>query len=155
MEDLIENWQSLFDESAADHSHPLPPTPVEAPEPVTYGSQHTKVASIPVETSGDDFTPQLPPRPTDLYSLHPSARANNPSSPTKDRFLPPQTKRPEVDPFVPPPSPSGSRSLTTTGTSLDSRTDTGDIEGDPFSSSSHVSTRVSSRPSSALSFNKA
>ena len=81
MEDLIGNAQTLFDERVP--SPPLPPAPVGEPVPVlTYGSSHTSVTlPRPRETQAADFTPQLPPRPTN--SIHPSARLNPPMSPSR------------------------------------------------------------------------
>ncbi|RPD58368.1 RhoGAP-domain-containing protein [Lentinus tigrinus ALCF2SS1-6] len=106
MEDLITNAGVLFQQSGSG-SPPLPAAPLNEPvPPVTYGSTHTKVTSMPpppVPTSPrkhhhqksssfstprssfdaprpsfqsqspQDFTPQLPPRPTN--SIHPSLRA--------------------------------------------------------------------------------
>jgi hypothetical protein len=97
MEDLIENAQTLFDERVPHSSPPLPPTPGGEPLPVvSYGSSHTMVT---VAQSGEaqvaDFTPQLPPRPTN--SIHPSARSNPPMSPTR---LPV-----ELSPILTPPRP--------------------------------------------------
>ncbi|KAI9431433.1 hypothetical protein H4582DRAFT_2085110 [Lactarius indigo] len=84
MEDLIENAHTLFDEHVPPPSSPpLPPAPAGEPVPiVTYGSSHTRVA-LPQfgEVQVADFTPQLPPRPTN--SIHPSARSNPPMSPTR------------------------------------------------------------------------
>lgn len=83
MEDLIENAHTLFDERVPPSSPPLPPAPAGEPVPVvTYGSSHTRV-TLPQfgETQVADFTPQLPPRPTN--SIHPSARSNPPMSPTR------------------------------------------------------------------------
>ena len=92
MEDLITNAAVLFDDRApAAASPPLPPAPAGQPTPnYAYGSAHTKVASVPAplptlarqqpQTSSEDFTPRLPPRPTN--SIHPSLRTN-PTSPTK------------------------------------------------------------------------
>ena len=83
MEDLIENAHTLFDERVPPPSPPLPPAPAGEPVPVvTYGSSHTRVA-LPQfgEAQVADFTPQLPPRPTN--SIHPSARSNPPMSPTR------------------------------------------------------------------------
>ncbi|KAI0651503.1 hypothetical protein C8Q79DRAFT_39833 [Trametes meyenii] len=95
MEDLIANAGVLFSQTS---SPPLPPAPLnDVAAPVSYGTTHTKVSSMPpppVPTSPrklaknlssprsssdgpgpypQDFTPQLPPRPTD--SIHPSLRA--------------------------------------------------------------------------------
>ncbi|KAH9060786.1 hypothetical protein EDB87DRAFT_1808472 [Lactarius vividus] len=83
MEDLIENAHTLFDERVPPSSPPLPPAPTGEPVPVvTYGSSHTRV-TLPQfgEAQVADFTPQLPPRPTN--SIHPSARSNPPMSPTR------------------------------------------------------------------------
>jgi hypothetical protein len=83
MEDLIENAQTLFDEHGPHSSPPLPPAPAGEPVPVlTYGPSHTSVTlPQPSEAQVADFTPQLPPRPTN--SIHPSARSNPPMSPTR------------------------------------------------------------------------
>ncbi|KAI0662467.1 RhoGAP-domain-containing protein [Cubamyces menziesii] len=97
MEDLISNASVLFSQTG---SPPLPPAPLNEGAPsVSYGSTHTKVSNMPpppVPTSPrrhqksmslssprpsqdmprpapQDFTPQLPPRPTN--SIHPSLRA--------------------------------------------------------------------------------
>ncbi|KII93467.1 hypothetical protein PLICRDRAFT_121785 [Plicaturopsis crispa FD-325 SS-3] len=86
MEDLIIHANILFDDRA------LPAAPAGEPTPVyAYGSAHTRVASVPnnpphrpqTPRSPDDFTPKLPPRPTN--SIHPSLRAN-PTSPTREEF---------------------------------------------------------------------
>jgi hypothetical protein len=83
MEDLIENAQTLFDEHVPPSSPPLPPAPAGEPVPLlTYGSSHTSVTlPQPKEAQVADFTPQLPPRPTN--SIHPSARSNPPMSPSR------------------------------------------------------------------------
>lgn len=95
MENLIENAQTLFDERVPHPSPPLPATPGGEPVPVvSYGSSHTMVAQLG-EAQTADFTPQLPPRPTN--SIHPSARSN-PMSPTR---LPV-----ELSPILTPPRPS-------------------------------------------------
>jgi len=97
MEDLIENAQTLFDEFIPTSSPPLPPTPGGEPVPiVTYGSSHTMV-TLPQtgEVQGGDFTPQLPPRPTN--SIHPSARSNPPMSPSHLSM--------ELSPILTPPRP--------------------------------------------------
>ncbi|KAI0063187.1 RhoGAP-domain-containing protein [Artomyces pyxidatus] len=80
METLIENAQGLFDDRLPPSSPPLPPAPSGEPIPVySYGSSHTKVASLSLPPSSsrsdNDFAPQLPPRPTS--SIHPSARATS------------------------------------------------------------------------------
>jgi hypothetical protein len=93
MEDLIVNAAVLFDDRAPGvTSPPLPPAPVGQPTPnYAYGSAHTKVASVPAplqtpvrhqpqSQSPEDFTPRLPPRPTN--SIHPSSRTN-PTSPSR------------------------------------------------------------------------
>jgi hypothetical protein len=102
MEDLINNCQQLFDENQGQRSPPLPPTPLGEPVPTfTYGTSHTKVTTVPpvalstiVRRSSEDFTPPLPPRPTN--SIHPSLRANT-STPTKERkdFAPTLPSPPE------------------------------------------------------------
>ena len=97
MEALITHCHTIFDEQlpAASYvsSPPLPPAPLgEAASPIAYGSTHTKFseyasqtqfdAPLPQtpapQTTGDDFTPQLPLRP--LASIHPSSRGNTGSS---------------------------------------------------------------------------
>ncbi|KAI0374525.1 RhoGAP-domain-containing protein [Pilatotrama ljubarskyi] len=95
MEDLITNAHVLFSQTA---SPPLPPAPLNDGVPsASYGSTHTKISNMPPppaptsprrqpksmispRSSNDgprptpqDFTPQLPPRPTN--SIHPSLRA--------------------------------------------------------------------------------
>ena len=96
MEDLIENAQILFDEFVPPSSRPLPLTPGGEPVPVvTYGSSHTMVALPQTEVVQADFTPQLPPRPTN--SIHPSARSNPPMSPSRLSM--------ELSPTITPPRP--------------------------------------------------
>jgi hypothetical protein len=105
MEDLIENAQALFDERVSHSSPPLPPTPGGEPLPVvSYGSSHTMVTvAQPGEAQVQDFTPQLPPRPTN--SIHPSARSNPPMSPTRlpvevsPTFTPPRPPSPPARPL--------------------------------------------------------
>jgi hypothetical protein len=86
MEDLIIHSAILFDDQAGPRSPPLPPTPAGEPVPrFAYGSKTTKVMSptqpitSTVQSSPQDFTPRLPPRP--VNSIHPSLRAN-PATPT-------------------------------------------------------------------------
>jgi len=86
MEDLIIHSSILFDDQAGPRSPPLPPTPAGEPVPrFAYGSKTTKVMSptqsitSTVQSSPQDFTPRLPPRP--VSSIHPSLRAN-PATPT-------------------------------------------------------------------------
>jgi hypothetical protein len=105
MEDLIENAQTLFDEFVPPSSPPLPPTPGGDPVPITYGSSHTMV-TLPQTgvVQGGDFTPQLPPRPTN--SIHPSARSNPPMSPShlsmefSPTLTPPRPPSPPVRPLM-------------------------------------------------------
>ncbi|TDL28854.1 hypothetical protein BD410DRAFT_760544 [Rickenella mellea] len=87
MEDLIIHANKLFDDkSSTSSSPPLPPAP--AGEPILsygYGSSYTQFASMPPRRStdvphGQDFTPQLPPRPSN--SIHPSRRSNAQASRT-------------------------------------------------------------------------
>lgn len=93
MEALIIHSHTLFDDqinpTAYASSPPLPPAPLgENPPPVVYGSTHTKFSEygtqqqinvpLPQASTGDDFTPQLPPRPP--ASIHPSSRGNNGSA---------------------------------------------------------------------------
>lgn len=101
MEDLIINASILFDDRTPTVSSlPLPPAPVGQLTPnYTYGSAHTKVATVPGPSqmpirqqvppqSSDDFTPRLPARPAN--SIHPSSRTN-PASPTKASMDAPTT----------------------------------------------------------------
>ncbi|KAJ6574742.1 hypothetical protein B0H19DRAFT_1208325 [Mycena capillaripes] len=92
MEDLIMHAHILYDDNAMHHEPPLPATPAGEPLPeVYYGSKRTHVATVPPSSppnraataSPQDFTPRLPTRPAN--SIHPSARANPPASPTKER----------------------------------------------------------------------
>lgn len=93
MEDLITHADVLFDERPPPSappttlSHPLPPPPPsERPVSQLYGSSYTQVATVPLRhrksdsRGSQDFTPQLPPRPSN--SIHPSRRAANQSSRT-------------------------------------------------------------------------
>ncbi|KAF9023411.1 hypothetical protein BDZ89DRAFT_955713 [Hymenopellis radicata] len=100
MEDLITNAHVLFDDGK--QSAPLPPTPIGEPAPkYSYGSKSTKFTKFtppaplplsPSSPSSEDFTPRLPPRPTN--SIHPSLRSGQ-ASPIKDRM--------DVPPPPPPP----------------------------------------------------
>jgi hypothetical protein len=122
MEDLIMNVHTLYDEHTNHPSPPLPPTPAGEPVPYfAYGSKRTKVASMPPThtTSGpyplslpQDFTPRLPPRPTN--SIHPSLRAGAPS-PTRGRAETPQPSQRRHDRSShdesPPPSPSATLTI--------------------------------------------
>ncbi|KAJ7356969.1 hypothetical protein DFH08DRAFT_469880 [Mycena albidolilacea] len=92
MEDLILNAHILYDDHPTQHSPPLPATPAGEPVPdIYYGSKRTAVTTVPPSSppnreataSPQDFTPRLPTRPA--HSIHPSARANPPPSPTKER----------------------------------------------------------------------
>jgi hypothetical protein len=92
MEDLILNAHILYDDHPTQHSPPLPATPAGEPVPdIYYGSKRTAVTTVPPSSppnreataSPQDFTPRLPTRPAN--SIHPSARANPPPSPTKER----------------------------------------------------------------------
>lgn len=94
METLIIHSPTLFDDQNNPASYasspPLPPAPLgEVPPPFVYGSTHTKFSEYglqqqinaplsqiptPQTSTGDDFTPQLPPRPP--ASIHPSSRGN-------------------------------------------------------------------------------
>jgi hypothetical protein len=97
MEALIIHCHTIFDEQLPTASYasspPLPPAPLgETVLPYAYGSTHTKFseygsqtqfdAPLPQtptsQTTGDDFTPQLPPQPP--ASIHPSSRGNTGSS---------------------------------------------------------------------------
>ena len=97
MEALIIHSLTLFDDQSSMASYasspPLPPAPLgEIPPSFAYGSTHTKFSEYgsqqqipitvpPLQTptpqisTGDDFTPQLPPRPP--ASIHPSSRGNS------------------------------------------------------------------------------
>lgn len=108
MEDLIENALVLFDDRPPP-SPPLPAAPAGESAPVyTYGSSHTRVASVPslapppppASAPGpeSDFSPKLPPRPT--VSIHPSARAGGAGPGT----MSPPPRLPEL--FADEPSPS-------------------------------------------------
>jgi len=124
MEDLIMNAHILYDEQHISHSSPpLPPTPAGEPVPhYAYGSKTTKVANMPATPvtvaglhpppSPQDFTPKLPPRPTN--SIHPSLRAG-PVSPTRGRAEAPplSTLRQDQLSFeeTPPPSPSATSTV--------------------------------------------
>jgi hypothetical protein len=79
MEDLILHAGTMFeDHGSMDSSPPLPAAPSDEPQAkVGYGSSFTHVATLPPRaesnsTEGDDFMPQLPPRPDD--SIHPGRR---------------------------------------------------------------------------------
>ncbi|KAJ7275432.1 hypothetical protein B0H12DRAFT_1087305 [Mycena haematopus] len=114
MEDLILNAHILYDDHPVQHSPPLPATPAGEPVPeLYYGSKRTAVATVPPSSppnrdataSPQDFTPRLPTRPAN--SIHPSARANPPQSPTKER-APPLPRRSSND------TPSSPEQSTTT-----------------------------------------
>jgi len=95
METLIVHSSTLFDDQSNLGSYatspPLPPAPLgEALPPFAYGSTHTKFSEYGAQqqinaplsqttalqtSTGDDFTPQLPPRPP--ASIHPSSRGNS------------------------------------------------------------------------------
>ncbi|KAJ6519438.1 hypothetical protein C8R45DRAFT_1118001 [Mycena sanguinolenta] len=122
MEDLILNAHILYDDHPVQHSPPLPATPAGEPVPdIYYGSKRTAVTTVPPSSppnreataSPQDFTPRLPTRPAN--SIHPSARANPPPSPTKERA--PLPRRSSNDP--PPSSPA--RSTTTLETDASAR----------------------------------
>jgi hypothetical protein len=98
METLIIHSPTLFDDQSNLVSYasspPLPPAPLgDIPPTFPYGSTHTKFSeygpqqqinaplpqtSTPQTSTGDDFTPQLPPRPP--ASIHPSSRGNSGST---------------------------------------------------------------------------
>ncbi|KAF7367212.1 Glucosamine 6-phosphate N-acetyltransferase [Mycena sanguinolenta] len=102
MEDLILNAHILYDDHPVQHSPPLPATPAGDIPDIYYGSKRTAVTTVPPSSppkreataSPQDFTPRLPTRPAN--SIHPSARANPPPSPTKGAgaFTPPLQQRP-------------------------------------------------------------
>ena len=95
MEALIVHCHTLFDDQNNPGSYasspPLPPAPLGEPlPPFAYGSTYTKFSEygsqpqinspllqtpILQTSSGDDFAPQLPPRPP--ASIHPSSRGNS------------------------------------------------------------------------------
>ncbi|KAJ7169513.1 hypothetical protein C8R46DRAFT_1217206 [Mycena filopes] len=133
MEDLIMHAHILYDDNAVHHSPPLPATPAGEPVPqIYYGSKRTHVATVPpasphnreATASPQDFTPRLPNRPTS--SIHPSARANPPPSPNKERTNmpppppPPILRRPSDEmPSSPVPSTATLETETSFRTSLD------------------------------------
>jgi hypothetical protein len=129
MEDLIMHAHILYDDNAVHHSPPLPATPAGEPVPeIYYGSKKTHVTTVPpssppnrAETvSPQDFTPRLPTRPAN--SIHPSARANPPPSPSKERGHvppPPIPLRPSTETETP---SSPARSTTTLETETSFRT---------------------------------
>lgn len=90
MEDLITHANVLFDDRITPVPlHPLPPAPSnEPPANFGYGSSYTQFSSVPPREhrsgsqSSQDFTPQLPPRPSN--SIHPSRRANISSRTTSE-----------------------------------------------------------------------
>lgn len=86
MDDLIQHTSQLFDDPLPSNSPPLPDAPPGEPVPTyNYGSSYTRVGSIlsrPLSPrQNEDFAPRLPPRPA--YSIHPSLRASNPTSPVQ------------------------------------------------------------------------
>ncbi|KAF7322697.1 Glucosamine 6-phosphate N-acetyltransferase [Mycena chlorophos] len=129
MEDLILNTHILYDDNPAQHSPPLPATPAGPVPELYYGSKRTQIANVPAsphnraETSSpQDFTPRLPSRP--VSSIHPSARANPPPSPTKDRTAggsQQQLTAPRASQDVPP-SPTVSTTTLETDLSFPTRT---------------------------------
>ncbi|KZS93245.1 RhoGAP-domain-containing protein [Sistotremastrum niveocremeum HHB9708] len=93
MEDMITFAGQLFDDQGT-HQSPLPPAPAgELPARYDYGSSYTQVATIPPKervasgSRSQDFTPQLPPRPSD--SIHPSRRTARVTSNDDDAMPPP------------------------------------------------------------------
>ncbi|KAL4069347.1 hypothetical protein J3A83DRAFT_4537308 [Scleroderma citrinum] len=112
MEDLILNTSQLFEDPPPSSSPPLPAVPVgEMASTYQYGSSHTKIASVPPRPQSpkreEDFTPLLPPRPTN--SIHPSLRAN-PVSPIRSTTdIPPLPRSQAVDDEQWPSPSSGSR----------------------------------------------
>ncbi|KAJ7071476.1 hypothetical protein C8F01DRAFT_1110681 [Mycena amicta] len=129
MEDLILHAHELYDDHASHYSPPLPATPAGEPVPqLYYGSKRTQIASVPPSSppnragtaSPQDFTPRLPSRP--VSSIHPSARANPPPSPSKERMStapPPIPRRPS---YEAPSSPTISTTTLETETSYRTRT---------------------------------
>ncbi|KAJ7042609.1 hypothetical protein C8F04DRAFT_83781 [Mycena alexandri] len=131
MEDLIMHAHILYDDNAAHYSPPLPATPAGEPVPqIYYGSKRTQVATVPpasplnreTTASPQDFTPRLPTRPAN--SIHPSARANPPPSPSKERASvpppPPILRRPSDEtPSSPVPSTTTFETETSFRTSMD------------------------------------
>lgn len=149
MEDLIIHAATLFDgdeQAIPIHSSPpLPPTPLgEVPTHYPYGSKTTKVANISIPPS-EDFTPRLPPRPGN--SIHPSARAPNQSSPTKDRTdIPPIPQRPtRTSEDTVPPSPSAASTTFETDTAAST-----DDASDEQDSLHHLSPAITKSPSQSL-----
>ncbi|KAF7339971.1 Rho GTPase-activating protein 27 [Mycena venus] len=149
MEDLILHAHILYDDHPTNHSPPLPATPAGEPVPdIYYGSKRTAVATVPPSSppnreataSPQDFTPRLPTRPAN--SIHPSARANPPPSPTKEKRLsaPPPLPRSSVET---PSSPAQSTTTLETETSFRRSVD--------FESTSEASQPPSARQSVQLS----
>ncbi|KAJ7101010.1 hypothetical protein C8R43DRAFT_245108 [Mycena crocata] len=142
MEDLIMHAHVLYDDNAVQQSPPLPATPAGEPVPqLYYGSKRTHVATVPPSSppnragtaSPQDFTPRLPTRPAN--SIHPSARANPPPSPTKDRAstVPTIVRRPSNEP---PSSPAVSTTTLETETSFRTSVDLESVSETPSQPSS-------------------
>lgn len=100
MEDLISNTSTIFEDLQVKKPSPisvksitppsvnqtlvepaLPVPPEESPTSVDYGSNFTKIVTLPPRNSTSreqDFTPTVPTRPTP--SIHPSRRTNTTTS---------------------------------------------------------------------------
>ncbi|EGO28450.1 hypothetical protein SERLADRAFT_445900 [Serpula lacrymans var. lacrymans S7.9] len=114
MEDLIINAGTLFDEHPTSSSPPLPAAPIGEPTPTyTYGSSHTKVASVAPRSQSprnpEDFTPRLPMRPTS--SIHPSLPSTTSTLVTNAENT---QHGPSVAQSTPPQSPPTPKSAATT-----------------------------------------
>lgn len=92
LEDLITHFTLVFDEfTPPSNESSLPPAPIEAPAPkFDYGSSYTRTHTLPPasqQTSHQDFTPTLPPRPGQSIhrrSLVQKKEANRQSMLTED-----------------------------------------------------------------------
>lgn len=104
MEDLISNTSTIFEDLQGKRPSPisvksttppsvtqtldepaLPIPPEESPTSIDYGSNFTKIVTLPPRASTSreqDFTPTVPTRPTP--SIHPSRRTNTTTSVNSD-----------------------------------------------------------------------